>query len=235
MQPSTSNLKRLTIVAVFTALVFVATMIFQIPIPATGGYFNIGEAVLYAAALIFGTFVGAFSGGVGAALSDAVTGYPIFAPGTFIIKFTEGAIVGYVGRRVRLKNASPTFWRILSLFLGTILGLATYYIGSNYMGITGNPLVDQMVWAGIAIFSTGALLSHVARDSIRWRRDGFVLLMLGLLYFPINTFSTFLIQGGGEESFLLISYVLLGLAAIFALTVTIYPRVRPRGAATQKE
>jgi uncharacterized membrane protein len=92
-----------------------------------------------------------------------------------------------------------------------------------------------LVWAGVALYSTGALLSHVARDSIRWRRDGFVLLMLGLLYFPVNTFSTFLIQGGAEATFLLISYVLLGLAAIFALTVTIYPRVRPRGVANQKE
>ncbi len=87
-----------------------------------------------------------------------------------------------------------------------------------------------LVWAGIAIYATGALLSHVARDSVRWRRDGYVLVMLGLLYVPVQTFSAFLIEGTPESSFLLISYVLIGLAAIFALTTTIYPRVRTKGA-----
>lgn len=88
-----------------------------------------------------------------------------------------------------------------------------------------------LVWGGVAIYATGALLSHVARDSVRWRRDGFVLVMLGILYFPIRTFSDFLIGGTAEAPFLLISYVLIGLAAIFALTTMIYPRVRTRATA----
>jgi len=87
----------------------------------------------------------------------------------------------------------------------------------------------DLVWAGIAIYAIGALLSHVARDSIRWRRDGYVLVMLALLYLPVDTFSSFLINGTAETTFLLISYVLIGLAAIFALTMAIYPRVRARG------
>ncbi len=86
-----------------------------------------------------------------------------------------------------------------------------------------------LVWAGIAIYATGALLSHVARDSVRWRRDGYVLVMLGFLYIPVQTFSVFLIEGTPASSFLLISYVLIGLAAIFALTTIIYPRVRSKG------
>ena len=47
--------------AVFAALVFVVTsLIPPIPIPATGGYFNLGEATIYVAALLFGPFA-AFS------------------------------------------------------------------------------------------------------------------------------------------------------------------------------
>ncbi len=88
-----------------------------------------------------------------------------------------------------------------------------------------------LVWGGVAIYAAGALLSHVARESVRWRRDGFVLVMLGILYFPIRTFSDFLVSGTAETTFLLISYVLIGLAAIFALTTTIYPRVRSRALA----
>jgi len=177
MKTSSSKLIRLTIVAVFTALVFVATMIFQIPIPATGGYFNLGEAVIYAAALIFGAFVGAFSGGVGAALSDVITGYPIFAPGTLIIKFTEGAIVGYLGGKVPFKKASMTFWRILSILLGTTLGLATYYIGTSYMGISGNTHVDEIVWAGIAIFLAASIVftSFVLGATADWHAIAIIL------------------------------------------------------------
>jgi len=87
----------------------------------------------------------------------------------------------------------------------------------------------NLVWSGIAIYAIGALLSHVARDSVRWRRDGYVLVMLALLYLPVETFSSFLINGTAETTFLLISYVLIGMAAIFALTMAIYPRVRAKG------
>jgi putative membrane protein len=86
----------------------------------------------------------------------------------------------------------------------------------------------NLVWGGTAIYATGALLSHLARDSVRWRRDGFVLVMLGILYLPLLTFSEFLVSGTAVATYLLVSYVLIGLAAIFALTSAIYPRVRTR-------
>jgi putative membrane protein len=86
----------------------------------------------------------------------------------------------------------------------------------------------DLVWGGIVLYAVGAMLSHIARDSIRWRRDGFVLVMLGILYFPLLTFSQFLVSGTAQAEFLLVSYVLIGLAAIFALTSAIYPRVRTR-------
>ena len=86
----------------------------------------------------------------------------------------------------------------------------------------------DLVWGGIVIYAAGALLSHLARDSLRWRRDGLVLVMLAILYFPLLTFSQFLVSGTTQETFLLVSYVLIGLAAIFALTSAIYPRVRTK-------
>jgi putative membrane protein len=89
----------------------------------------------------------------------------------------------------------------------------------------------NLVWIGIGIYAAGALLSHIARESIRWRRDGYVIVMLAILYFPVRIFSDFLINGTQQATLFLISYVLLGLAAIFVLTVTIYPRVRTRPSA----
>ena len=144
-----------------------------------------------------------------------------------------------------------TVTSVLVILVGIFTGYA--YMATNDSGdvsaVTANPshffvvgarLIGYaisgglvLVWAGMAIYSTGALLSHVARDSVRWRRDGYVLLILALLYFPVQTFSTFLITRGAAASFLLISYVLLGLAAIFVLTIAIYPRVRSKGTAKE--
>lgn len=84
----------------------------------------------------------------------------------------------------------------------------------------------NLVWIGFAIYAMGALLSHAARKSIGWRRDVYGLVILGVLYFPVLTFSNFLVNGTAVATFFLISYILLGLAAIFVLTITIYPRVR---------
>ena len=50
----------IALAAIFAALVFVvSSQIPAIPIPATSGYFNMGETTIYVAALLFGPFVGA--------------------------------------------------------------------------------------------------------------------------------------------------------------------------------
>jgi len=123
-----------------------------------------------------------------------------------------GYMVARAGRIAAEVSASP------SLFFTYGATLAGYFISGALL----------LVWSGIAIGSAGSLLSHVARDSLRWRRDAFVLVMLALLYFPVDTFSAFLIGGQSQSTILLISYVLLGLAMIFGLTVAVYPRVRIR-------
>lgn len=79
--------------AVFIALTFIVTRYTVIPIPATKGFFNLGEVVIYIAALVFGPLVGALAGGLGSSLAD-VAAAPQFAPFTLVIKGIEGYIVG---------------------------------------------------------------------------------------------------------------------------------------------
>jgi putative membrane protein len=125
---------------------------------------------------------------------------------------------------------------VLVIIVGIFSGYTSMVSAPNYITLTyrvdaGNYLGGSLnlVWVGIAIYATGALLSHLARESIRWRRDGFVLVMLALFYLPVWTFSQFLIGASAAEStVLLVSYILLGLAAIFALTTAIYPKVRTK-------
>ena len=119
----------LTLATVFAALVFVVTsQIPPIPIPATGGYFNLGEATIYIAALLFGPFVGAFSGGVGAGLADIYLGYVYFAPGTLIIKGVEGAIVGFLNIKLKKPVPNPTVRAIISVIAGGTAIVVGYFL-----------------------------------------------------------------------------------------------------------
>jgi putative membrane protein len=151
-------------------------------------------------------------------LQRGPTGYiRLFSMAASILVVLAGVFTGYsaMAADITAVNAVSTNPAEFLVYGATLVG---YFIGGSL----------ALVWGGIAIYAAGALLSHVARDSVRWRRDGFVLVMLGILYFPFRTFSDFLVSGRAESSFLLISYVMIGLAAMFALTTAIYPRVRTR-------
>jgi uncharacterized membrane protein len=88
----------LALAGIMTALVLVITRTFVVPIPQTKGFFNLGEAGVYMAAVLFGPVIGAFAGGVGSALADLTLGYAQYAPFTLVIKGVEGALVGVIAR-----------------------------------------------------------------------------------------------------------------------------------------
>lgn len=126
-QPILNAPLKLAFAAVFAALVCASTLIFIVSIPATSGYFNLGETVIYIAALLFGPFVGAFSGGVGAAVADALVAAQ-FAPGTLVIKGFEGAIVGFVYKKIRGRISSLGLSAGISVVVGGLEMVAGYFI-----------------------------------------------------------------------------------------------------------
>jgi uncharacterized membrane protein len=91
---SKKPLVQLSLVTIMTALVTVGTLILRIPNPM-GGYFNVGDVMIFVSALTFGPLVGGFAGGVGSAIADMI-GFPLFAIPTLIIKGLEGFIAGLV-------------------------------------------------------------------------------------------------------------------------------------------
>ncbi len=149
--PQKDRQRQIANTAVFSALVFVATFILRVTIPATGGYFNIGDSMIYVAALLYGPLVGGLAGGIGACLADII-GYPIYAPGTLVIKLIEGVVVGYIGFKLKPRIEAVSLWRILAVLFGIILGVATFYIGVNYMAPFGNALADKVLWTVVGFF-----------------------------------------------------------------------------------
>jgi uncharacterized membrane protein len=118
---------KLAVAAVFAALVCIATIVFTISIPATSGYFNLGETVIYVAALIFGPYVGGLAGGVGASIADMIVAAQ-FAPGTLVIKSIEGLIVGFLNRKIPKWMAKPSLNAIIAVTVGGLEMVAGYFL-----------------------------------------------------------------------------------------------------------
>ncbi len=80
------QLRILTLSAIFCALVFVATTYTRIPIWfSNSGYIHLGDAFIYLAAAVLPMPYACAVGAIGAGLADLI-GYPIFTPGTVVIK-----------------------------------------------------------------------------------------------------------------------------------------------------
>lgn len=118
--------------AVFAAVVCVATMVIHIPVPATSGYINLGDSMVFVSALLFGAKVGGIAGGVGSALADILLGFGSWAPFTFIIKGTEGLVVGYLG-----KKKDSVLWHTFAVLVGGIIMVLGYFIVE--VGLYGVP------------------------------------------------------------------------------------------------
>lgn len=118
------QLVKVGIIAAFATLAFVGTTIIRIPIPATGGYFNLGDTFVMIAALLYGPLIGGLVGLIGPAAADAV-GFPQFILATAVVKGLEGAAVGAIGGQ----SKSPSVGRvILALAVGIIILVAGYFV-----------------------------------------------------------------------------------------------------------
>lgn len=120
--------KLLVLNGLLIALVCMATMVIQIPIPMTEGYVNIGDSIIFVASILFGPVSGMIAGGFGSALADILTGYSHWALFTLLIKGFEGYIVGFIVRKnTNLIN------NILATLLGVIIMVSGYLLAGTFL------------------------------------------------------------------------------------------------------
>lgn len=125
---------QLSLMAVMSALVAVGTLIVQIP-NTMGGYFNIGDVMIFVASLTFGPIVGGFAGGVGSAIADII-GFPGFALPTLIIKGFEGLISGF------LTNQKMVYRDILAVVVAGFEMVTGYFLVEVYLWGLGGALAE---------------------------------------------------------------------------------------------
>ena len=158
------KLVKLTMAAVMTALVFVATYLIQIPMPATGGYVNLGDCMVLLSGFLLGPWWGFAAGGLGSMLTDLILGYGTFAPGTFVIKGLMALVAALILKALRNKTRAASlvggiaaelimvfgYFAYEGLFLGFGMGAAGSIPGNALQAVVGlvaGVLVYQALYA----------------------------------------------------------------------------------------
>ena len=85
--------------SLMAALVFAATVLVKIPIPAAGGYIHPGDAFVLLAGIALGPLWGSVAAGVGSALADLLGGYIVYVPATLVIKGLVALLAALMNRR----------------------------------------------------------------------------------------------------------------------------------------
>lgn len=153
-----SNPFIISLIGIFTALSYVVTAFVQIPIPATGGYINVGDLMVMFTALLFGPIVGGISGGVGPMIADILSPYSIYAPATLIIKGIEGFIIGFIANP-KDKNLRISYRDIIAVIIGGLLIPFGYFIYQTSILNLGIPVALAEVPGNFFQFGFAAITS----------------------------------------------------------------------------
>jgi len=131
-----------------TALVTVGTLIVRIPNPM-GGYFNVGDVMIFVAALTFNPIIGGVTGGLGSAIADII-GFPIFAIPTLVIKGLEGLLASLITNK---KNVYRDILAVVGAGTEMVIG---YFLVELYLWGIGGALAE--VPANIAQIAIGGIV-----------------------------------------------------------------------------
>ncbi|MBN1636395.1 MAG: ECF transporter S component [Deltaproteobacteria bacterium] len=125
--------RQFSLLAVFMALVAVATMIVRIPIPQTTGYMNLGDTMVLLSGVFFGPLGAFMAGGIGSALADIMGGYPQWALWTLIIKGIEGMLIGLLIALLRVRSGKISISMVACFVLATAWMVLGYFVAEAIM------------------------------------------------------------------------------------------------------
>lgn len=123
MNTALQKLRLYVVTALFLALTFLVTAyLLHIPVPATSGYIHLGDTLLYLAASLLPAPFAMAAGGLGEALSDALTGSLIYAPFTLVIKSLM--VLCFTSKRTTILGKRNT----IAVFAAGGICIAGYYL-----------------------------------------------------------------------------------------------------------
>ena len=141
---------QISLIVVMTALVTVGTLIIRIPNPM-GGYFNLGDVMIFVAALTFNPLIGGIAGGLGSSIADII-GFPLFAIPTLVIKGLEGLLASLITNK---KNVFRDILAVVAAGTEMVIGYFLVELYALQWGL-GGALAE--VSANIAQVTIGGLV-----------------------------------------------------------------------------
>lgn len=118
--------RQIVMAGLLAAMVFVATKMITVPLPAVG-YGHLGDTMVYLSGIILGPVLGGISAGIGSFLADLFSPYAVYAIPTLIIKFADAFIVGYFYHKSKSADSMAKKTSLYSI--GVILGGAVMVFG----------------------------------------------------------------------------------------------------------
>ena len=157
--------RKLIHAALMATLCLLLTRVVTIPVPT--GYVNLGDCAVLMSAWILGPWYGGMAAGIGTMLADLLSGYALYAPATFLIKFLMAATaaalfnlaVRHKSNLLKLAGAAAAEAIMVAGYFGyesAILGLgaaATASVPAN--------LLQGVVGAIAGLFAISALDTHI--------------------------------------------------------------------------
>ena len=143
---------KLAFIGIMCALTTVVTWVLPIPMPATEGYINFGDAVIFLTALFAGPVPAMVVGGIGSMLADVIGGYMHWAGFTLLIKGLEGLICGLIVKKFNKKD--KFYIDILGLVAaGVWMVVGYYFAGAILYGWAGSleSLPGNCIQGGVSI------------------------------------------------------------------------------------
>ncbi len=166
-------LLKICVSGMFAALICVATMLIQIPMPLDG-YVHFGDCFILIAAWVLGPWYGAAAAGIGSAMADLLTHYVRYVPGTLVIKGLMAVAAAYIAHAFIKKSEKlriPGF--ITGGAAAELIMVAGYYLYkatflqrgwiSTLANIPGNLIQGAFGLAGGAALITVIAKTHVLK------------------------------------------------------------------------
>lgn len=145
--PANAQVKRLVLTALFAALSCVATMVIHVPSP-TGGYMNLGDTMVLLGAYCLGPVYGAAAGGIGSAMADLLSGYPVYVPATLVIKAVMAILAGLLFRTL---NKGGVAGVLACGILGEVPMVVGYWFFDAWLASGGESFAASLTASAVGI------------------------------------------------------------------------------------
>lgn len=164
-----SQVKQMTLDAMFIALTLIFTAFVNVQVPSfggAGGLIHLGNVPMFLAAMLYGKRTGALAGGLGMGLFDILTGWVAWAPCTIITCGLMGFSVGAI-----CKKWDNYFAKVVAIVVALVIKLTGYYLFEAF--VMGNGLaaaiksvpgnVIQVVTAGVIVLIVVVPLKKIVK------------------------------------------------------------------------